>query len=330
MTEGQMKSTKYCVYNKTSDGLLSMGVPVIDTTNEPFKSLIEDLTVNAETGLWLRPFRGIPEARHLPRFDLVYLDEEDRVVEAVEMYSAVEFTPFDGRAASALVLPSHSISSSHTRSGDQLKISFADDEAMVRLLARTPRPAGSLPSAPNGGSGIGMSGIHAVPLTMGAGDRSTKENDQIGSQGKPSFKKRVMGWLFPVSDRRRGNRRPLQGLVAYYWTGGAPQSYFLGNISATGFYLLTDERWVLDTMIQMNLQKTDSNGSHAADSVSVLAKVSRWGVDGVGLEFVYEGRGADRKPGPFLPGRATDLDALARFLQGIKLPENVERELNSR
>ena len=40
-------------------------------------------------------------------------------------------------------------------------------------------------------------------------------------------------------DRRRSKRHPLPGLVAYYWTGGTPQAHQIGDISSTGFYLLT-------------------------------------------------------------------------------------------
>ena len=58
------------------------------------------------------------------------------------------------------------------------------------------------------------------------------ETDQNGESEKPSLTVRVLRWLFPPTasdDRRRGERIPAPGLVAYYWTGGAPQAYRAGQ-----------------------------------------------------------------------------------------------------
>jgi hypothetical protein len=94
----------------------------------------------------------------------------------------------------------------------------------------------------------------------------------------------LQNWL--SSDRRRANRKPLPGLVAYYWTGGSPKAYRIGDISSNGLYLLTQERWFPGTMILMTLQRTDSLGRNLDDAIAVQSKVVRWGDDGVGLTFV--------------------------------------------
>ena len=91
--------------------------------------------------------------------------------------------------------------------------------------------------------------------------------------------------LGPI-ERRRSRRHPLPGLVAYYWTGGTPKAHQVGDISTTGFYLLTDERWVPDTLIRVTLQRQGTQGSSPEDVISVVSKVVRWGENGVGYEFV--------------------------------------------
>ena len=48
--------------------------------------------------------------------------------------------------------------------------------------------------------------------------------------------------LFPEVNMRRAKRFPTPGLVAYDWTGGAPYSYNVGDMSATGLFLLTRGR----------------------------------------------------------------------------------------
>lgn len=293
-----MGAAKYCVYNKSRETLLSAEVAVIDTTSEPFRALIDDLASNAKTGLWLKPFRGIPEARQLPRFDLLYLDENEQVIKGAELFSAHEFAPFAGRVASALAMPPLTITSSQTQAGDQMRIFISDDEGeMARALAHS-----SASTAP-------------IAAEESAPAEAERQAD-FQPKKKASLLERFQNWLHPETDRRRAERRALPGLVAYFWTGGAPQSYELSNISLSGIYVLTDERWVFETMIHMNLQKTSSRKEDENDTVPVLAKVVRWGVDGVGLEFVLS-NSAQVKSGPPLPGPATDVQALLRFLHGL-------------
>jgi hypothetical protein len=237
----------------------------------PFRALIDDLARSAKTGLWLRPFRGIPEARNLPRFDLIYLDENEIVIKGTELFSVREFSPFSGRVASALALPPNAISSSHTQAGDQLKIALADDEDMVRWLAPRPGPRtipALEPIKEQQGEPLSAGGISSPSLP--ANVESARQPER-----KRSLWARIRSWINEES--QRAERRELRGLVVYYWTGGAPQSYRLGNISHTGMFLLTDERWVLGTIIQMRLQRTDMKEDEDTDgSVSVLAQVVRW------------------------------------------------------
>src|SRR3569833_328907 len=48
---------------------------------------------------------------------------------------------------------------------------------------------------------------------------------------------RFLRWLFPEVNQRRSKRYPTSNLVAYYWTGGAPFSFQVGDFCATGVFL---------------------------------------------------------------------------------------------
>jgi hypothetical protein len=103
-------------------------------------------------------------------------------------------------------------------------------------------------------------------------------------------KKKPKGWLKRLlhpdpPDPRKALRQALPGLEAYFWTGGAPKSHAILNISTTGLYVATEERWYPGTLIQMTLKKA-AQGTSPESSITLQAKANRWGNDGVGLSFV--------------------------------------------
>ena len=69
-------------------------------------------------------------------------------------------------------------------------------------------------------------------------------------------------------------------MVAHYFTGGGPKPYDVADISMSGFYLLTEDHWMPDTMIRMTLQKPCAKGERK-QSITVLSRVvrrgTRWG-----------------------------------------------------
>ena len=127
---------------------------------------------------------------------------------------------------------------------------------------------------------------------------------------------RFKRWLNPVaptnSDRRKAYRRYVPGMVAHYYTGGAPKPHDVADISMTGIYLLTDDRWMPETMIQMTLQKPCAKGERK-QSITVLAKIVRRGSDGVAAQFVTP-ETLDRNSHDVQPTQTTDRFALARFI----------------
>lgn len=139
-----------------------------------------------------------------------------------------------------------------------------------------------------------------------------------GKHGKEAqgFGARLKRWLNPIpsskSDRRRALRRYVPGMVAFYYTGGAPKPHEVADISMSGFYLLTEDRWVPETMIRMTLQKPCAKGERK-QSITVLSRIIRRGSDGIAAEFVMQ-ESLDSSSRDVLPSQATDRFALARFL----------------
>jgi hypothetical protein len=448
-----MESRKFAVYNQTKQSTLSSSVTSVNAALEPLKVLkvlIEGLPAHSRTGLWLTNFKGVPVARTLSPFDLVYLDKENRVLHAVELSKDGEFAPFRGKPASALVLPSRSVSAAATREGDQLELRTAELEVEKTEVGETrgqpappstwpgpvaatapetipqvvsePSPSAhffsSMPTAPaahepaktpefpaplESGAGAlrasvqaatpmpiaepalrpdgsdlsaaepmpaepqpvesqitqdfftpGLRSTRAVeepnaapvqpiapspqpqyrppppqeippsdpslqisqpgprgrvaPASSPAGPGTAAPAIQEAVEGHPhypgyqpapkrrySWRVRLLRWLFPglvidepqaPVDRRRADRQSLPGLVAYYFTGGKPEPQRIANISVTGFYLHTDERWMPGTVVRMTLQRAGTKGDDPADTISVNSRIVRWGSDGEGFEFI--------------------------------------------
>jgi hypothetical protein len=105
--------------------------------------------------------------------------------------------------------------------------------------------------------------------------------------------------LQQLQERRRSERIPALPLAAYFWDGAVPLPHVVRDISRTGVYLFTQERWYPGTMLQLTI---DAKGRAATtdqavapeDSMVVWSKVVRYGADGVGFEFMIL-KARDRK-----------------------------------
>jgi len=155
----------------------------------------------------------------------------------------------------------------------------------------------------------GLAGLHEYDKP---GRARTKSAEDL------SLRVRLLRWLFPDVNRRRAKRFASPGLVAYYWTGGMTHSYDVANISATGLYLRTKERWAPETLIQMTLQKAQPSEVAKTGSISLLSEVVRWGEDGTGFNFVLNDRNL-RYEREILPGDVVDRKTVERFLKQLEL-----------
>lgn len=149
--------------------------------------------------------------------------------------------------------------------------------------------------------------------------KSEDKIEEPEEEERPSLTLRFLRWLFPEVNQRRAVRYPTPGLVAFYWTGGAPHSYHVGDMSATGLFLLTKERWAPGTLIQMTLQQQDGRQLNAEDSICVLSEVVRWSENGAGFNFILTDYENVLNYG-IMPGEAIDRKSVERFLRKIGTP----------
>jgi hypothetical protein len=122
--------------------------------------------------------------------------------------------------------------------------------------------------------------------------------------------------VFP--DQRKQERLPLPPLVGYLGTARASKPYELGNISLTGFCLLTDERWIAGTEMPITLQRTNLPAQDEAGSFTVQATVVRSDDEGVGFSIVLSEEESNAAYGNSLRVKWITKAAMAEFLNCLK------------
>src|SRR5580693_7720674 len=124
---GNMESRKLCAYNQTRECFLGLEVDGADLSLAKLKDRIASLALKSGEGLWLSPFRGLPEWGIRVPLDLLYLDRDCRVIDVVESYPVFRANAATPQPASVMALPTHSIYSSQTQAGDQLVLCAAEE-----------------------------------------------------------------------------------------------------------------------------------------------------------------------------------------------------------
>lgn len=94
-------------------------------------------------------------------------------------------------------------------------------------------------------------------------------------------------WFGKISlpDPLRPERRQSPGLCAYHSTGSTPKQDDVRDISCTGVYIFTEERWIPGTLVSLTLQRKGPPQESSDHRITLQAKAVRWGNDGVGLSF---------------------------------------------
>jgi len=340
------ESQPHCAYNQTRECYLGLKIVAGDFSHVNLDDWTSALTPNSGAGLWMAPFRGIPSEGALVPLDLLYLDSDCLIVDMVESFPNFPMPPSTPQATSVLVLPAESIFSSQTQLGDRLILCTAE-EMLWRLEQFSPN--GAIPSAmPNPvlGPVLVRREPHQVadPAFLQSEDRSqenelpkspqapaalqpprapqTLEKPLIEPAGKTITPARgwLERWLFPdrpdqEQNKRQAPRELAPGLAAYFWTGGVPQAHVIRDVSATGLYVVTEERWYLGTLVRLTLTKAGEGEPGAERSISVHGRAVRWGVDGVGLEFVVQGPPKVRRGKTPPPAEGVDSKQLEEFLE---------------
>src|SRR5579875_856066 len=124
-----MAKQSYCVYNQTRECFLSLGVTPADTTLLRLKGLIGRMKLRFDEGLWVVPSVGVHTIGVLFPVDLIYLNDRYCVIEMVDHFPRFRIAPIRPHAASVLELPTHTLYSSQTQTGDQLLICTVEEMA---------------------------------------------------------------------------------------------------------------------------------------------------------------------------------------------------------
>lgn len=332
-----MELRRLCAYNQTRECFLGLEVAPVNLACAELKKIFRKLTLKSGEGLWMDPFRGLPETDMGAPLDLIYLDEECRVIVVVEAYPTFRVSPSVPEPASILALPIHSIYLSQTQMGDQLVLCVAEEmESHLERISSTSGAAGGVQSAVllrgtplwSGGPGVGVADLEDRPGKDNLAEiRSTSVRPYEMDIIEPGVKyvKPAKNWLMRLlppdpktaPDLRDAPRESQPGLSAYYWTGAPPKAHNIKDISATGLYVVTEERWYPGTLILMTLQALTDGQDRSETALSVHSRAVRWGSDGVGLQFIPQDTPAARSLlNPLEQG--ANMKELVQFLEGLR------------
>lgn len=91
--KGQMEPGQNCAYNHTRGCFLGLRVVAGELSLPSLLDWISTIKADSGAGIWMIPFRGIPTKEVKMPVDLLYLDANCQVMEAVELFRHFEFLP---------------------------------------------------------------------------------------------------------------------------------------------------------------------------------------------------------------------------------------------
>lgn len=318
----ESQTTSLCAYNLTRERFIGNQVEIGDSSLAVLEARLASLEQRAGAGiaLWISPFRDLPVT--IVRFpvDLVFLDRDCVVLNTVKSFPIAASLLSDGVVpASALVLPGGALLSAAIQSGDRLILCGPEDmERRLRQRRSETFPPGVV-SKVKKESNIPIFGETAVmedlmeskqnvpdiqvenngdPVSLESSlepATSTADSATMDSPAEASseerleqFSKKRSWWRRFLAgeppDPRRSDREAIPGLVAYFFTGGAPVPHNVRDISSNGLYVITEQRWYPNTSVRVTL--SDQSEPSRETSLTLYARVARSGRDGVGLQML--------------------------------------------
>lgn len=309
----------FSAYNRSREQFLASDVELVDLSPETLYDRLATITPESKTAFWLAPFHGISPDRVSSPIDLVYLDRNYCVLEAVESFPISQPTPQAQMAETVLALPAQAISSSGTAAQDQLILGSPQTiKSRLRALEGSSARAlekgnpSSNPSSishnlpPTSITSVKVSkwedlpkqnrlpelapaqtSVQAPPALLASKQKSssTRKTSKTKRDTPDQKKSWLARWLEPP-DPRYSQRESLPWIVAYFFNGGAPTPNTIRDISLDGMFLYTSERWYPGTVIRVTL--SDRRLPSAVRSIAVNAMAVRSDEDGVGLCFIFE------------------------------------------
>ncbi len=246
-----MERQKFCVYNRTSECFLSLGASLAEDAFGYLGQLVRRRAGVSDEGQWVLDPKPIHSLRLFAARDLVLLDKDNQVLEAIESWPSFRILRVKDNVASMLALPVHTVYSSQTQPGHQLVI-CSPEEMRVKL--------------------------HSAPPS--AGENSVQLHPEVSAGPDPATSKpRPAAWEASSQEPR---------LVAYDANDPGWKMYGVREFSASGLFLSTAERWEVGTQVGMTLQRMDG-GEPLQFPLTVEMRVAGWARDGMEMVFVRPG-----------------------------------------
>lgn len=280
-----MERKHYYAYNKTREAFLSLGISLVDPMGGSSWAVLSRRELRTNEGIWLSCTKTRRDAAGYSGVcDRIYLDSALRVVALSEGLPGTSVDSSIQLFDSLLLLPVHTIFGSQTQVGDQVLIGTIEDIGAI------------------------LDGIEPIVGEPLAGEM----------KGERRTMQSPMKWLarlFSARDRRRAARYASPPLMAFYWDGGIPIPHSVPDISKTGLFVKTADRWHPRTLLRVTLQKRADDPVETDETITLQCRVVRTGDDGVGMAFmVADGVYANGHPGV---GRLATRKDLNHFLSGL-------------
>jgi hypothetical protein len=309
---------RYCAYNLTGQRFISNEVVVADTRAIALEYWLSSLAQSSGAAVWLVQIQTLSARSFRFPADLLYLDESCAVIETAQSFPIAQACSSVSMAVSVLALPAQTICSMAIGVGDRLMVCGPDEmqrhllsaldpfiehgpkPQLVPSLMATPRLKGTTAEPETDQHPKWEEPLQNAPVLLAsvATDSSAWPSDLLKTEDVPvtmpplqneeKSASKMKWWLKLLfgepPDPREAAREALTGLVAYFFTGGVPVPHSVRNISTSGLFVITEERWYKGTFVRMTL--TDRREPTAERSITLHARVVRWTEDGVALNFV--------------------------------------------
>ncbi|MBS1802787.1 MAG: PilZ domain-containing protein [Acidobacteria bacterium] len=316
---GKINATLH-VCDETREAQVCEKAHLLDTARMPYHLLVRHLSEISQGGVWLKPFRGlIPRTPGFPEVAILLLSEKLEVVECIVGHPENGISEVDPRVASALIVPARAVEFCGVQSGDRMRICDAESRAEWDCRNDEPRLRGNSCRCFMSGPEHNENEVRAVLMKEAVSaldDAEKREEIAAEAPKKRTWRERLSLWLsgYSETERRSKPRSRFPEVVAYYWTGGTPKAYRLGDIGPAGFYLLTSDRWTLGTRLIVTFQYVNADAESADSAITMPATVIRTGSDGVGFAFV-QFAAVDPKTHALVPADDQSRERLRRFLE---------------
>src|ERR1700689_2203516 len=91
--EGCLEKGTHCAYNQSKGCFLSLNVIAGEFSGSSTGEWLRKLTPESGLGLWMVPFKGIPDTDEGFAIDLIYIDEECRAIDVVKSFPVSRVNP---------------------------------------------------------------------------------------------------------------------------------------------------------------------------------------------------------------------------------------------